>query len=186
VTNILAIGTSPRPHSNSTALLDVFIDRYATLDDALRIVRKQVHGMRIGWCRACDACKRFGNGCVQKDDMTVLYPLVKGATIIVLATPVYWWGISAQAKTFIDRLYALDHSDFAGKHLVLLATGADEETGVQYRLIKEQFAEICSYLSIDFAGYAGVSAEDGRTAMANQVARNSVETLADRLHARLN
>ena len=52
----------------------------------------------IGFCRACDGCMRNGGTCVLKDDM---------AEILKLATPVYFYGISAQMKTFIDRTYPI-------------------------------------------------------------------------------
>lgn len=61
----------------------------------------------IGYCRACDGCMRNGGICVLKDDMVEILELFQKADVLVLATPVYFYGISAQMKTFIDRTYPI-------------------------------------------------------------------------------
>ena len=61
----------------------------------------------IGYCRACDGCMRNGGTCVLKDDMAEILELFQKADVLVLATPVYFYGISAQMKTFIDRTYPI-------------------------------------------------------------------------------
>lgn len=45
--------------------------------------------------------------CVQKDDMSQIYPVYKTADIIVLASPMYYWGITGQLKCAFDRLFAI-------------------------------------------------------------------------------
>jgi len=176
--NVLALYGSPREHSNSALLLDHFVTAFRENHPDCRIVGKKLQSMHINWCKSCNMCKRIGQGCVQKDDMAILYPLVTGADLIVLASPVYWWGISAQTKTFVDRLYALDTSCFAGKKLVLLITGADEETGIQYRLIQQQFKEICDYLKMNFVGYVAASADEDRPVSKHERILHTVRELA--------
>ena len=90
--NILAVMGSPRPSSNSTALSETFLEEEHRLSPDTRTVTKRLQGMRIQACNGCDLCKRVKQGCVLKDDMAILYPLVSGADILVFSTPVYWWG----------------------------------------------------------------------------------------------
>ena len=70
--------------------------------ELVRIMEKN-----IGFCRACDGCMRNGGTCVLKDDMAEILDLFQKADVLVLATPVYFYGISAQMKTFIDRTYPI-------------------------------------------------------------------------------
>jgi multimeric flavodoxin WrbA len=158
--NLLAIIGSPRRESNSTTLMETFVQQVRQDEPESAVVVKRLQEMTVKACTGCDMCKRIGQGCVLKDDMNVLYPLVKGADTLVLSSPVYWWGISAQLKIFIDRLYALEKNDLAGKRLFLFVTGSDGLEGIQYQLIKQQFQEICTYTGIDFAGYLPISADD--------------------------
>ena len=61
----------------------------------------------IGFCLACDACMKNGGQCLLKDDMKEVLELYNKADVLVLATPVYFYGISTQMKTFIDRTYPI-------------------------------------------------------------------------------
>ena len=176
--NVLAILGSPRLESNSTCITESFLDEFHRLCAHDTIVVKKLHGMRIQACTGCEMCKRIGNGCVLKDDMNVLYPLVRGADTLIYSTPVYWWGVSGQLKVFMDRLHALDHAVFEGKRLLVITTGADGLNGIQYQLIQRQFQEICEYLSMKFAGYLPVSADDEHPAASNPSALEAARELA--------
>ena len=67
----------------------------------------RIMDQNIGFCRACDGCVRNGGTCILKDDMADILDLYQKADVLVLATPVYFYGISAQMKTFIDRTYPI-------------------------------------------------------------------------------
>ena len=54
--------------------------------------------MKIAPCLGCDGCKRGEKICVQKDDSQLLMNEMRQADYIVFATPVYWWGMTAQLK----------------------------------------------------------------------------------------
>jgi len=176
--NVLAILGSPRVESNSTCITETFLHEYHRVRSQDTIMVKKLQSMRIQACTGCEMCKRLGNGCVLKDDMNVLYPLVRGADTLVYSTPVYWWGVSGQLKVFLDRLHALDHGIFSGKRLVVITTGADALSGIQYQLIQRQFQEICEYLSIKFAGYLPVSADDEHPVASNPSALDAARELA--------
>jgi len=64
--------------------------------------------MKIKPCTGCDACRRKDQkDCILRDDMTPLYSKLRKADAIVMATPVYWFTVSAQTKLFMDRWYAM-------------------------------------------------------------------------------
>ncbi len=95
-----------------------------------------VRGKTIGFCIHCDYCLTHG-ACVQTDDMAPLYPLLQTATGIIIASPVYNGGVSAQTKAVMDRCRALaaagDHV-FQGKVGMALAVGGDRIGGQELTL----------------------------------------------------
>ena len=61
----------------------------------------------IKGCLACEYCHTKGNGnCIQKDDMQEVYTLLKKAEMLIIASPIYYHGISGQLKCVIDRFYS--------------------------------------------------------------------------------
>ena len=103
--NILIISSSPRKNGNSQMLCEQFkrgAEEKGHMVTLVRLMEK-----KIGFCRACDGCMRNDGTCVLNDDMAEILKLFQEADVIVLATPVYFYGISAQMKTFIDRTYPI-------------------------------------------------------------------------------
>jgi multimeric flavodoxin WrbA len=70
-----------------------------------------LRGKEIGPCKNCDYCIREGE-CIMKDDMYDIYPLIRDAKGLIMATPVYNGGLSAQLKAVMDRCRALGAVDF--------------------------------------------------------------------------
>ena len=76
--------------------------------------------MRIEHCRACERCAK-GNGCVIDDDMQDVYPALRDADVVVVATPMFWGYMTSQLKTLFDRLEAVVSPEYFGdKDFVLL------------------------------------------------------------------
>ncbi len=109
------------------------------LTEALKMLEKMgfetefftVRGKEIGFCRHCDHCLRHKE-CTIKDDMYELYPLLEDARGIIIATPVYNGGISAQTKAVMDRcraLVAADRNFFRYKVGMAIAVGGDRIGG---------------------------------------------------------
>ena len=103
--NILIISSSPRKNGNSQMLCEQFKKGAEEKGHMVTLVR--LTEKIIGFCRACDGCMRNGGTCVLNDDMAEILKLFQKADVLVLATPVYFYGISAQMKTFIDRTYPI-------------------------------------------------------------------------------
>lgn len=102
--NVLIISSSPRRNGNSQLLCEKFKEGAEKSGNSVKLVR--LMEKKIGFCHACDACMKTGK-CVLNDDMNELLEDFQKAEVIVLATPVYFYGISAQMKTFIDRTYPI-------------------------------------------------------------------------------
>ena len=142
--NILLISGSPRKNGNTNALLAQLA---AGIQEAGRhtVETVDVTRMKIAPCLGCDGCKRGEKVCVQKDDTQALMEQMRKADFIIFGTPVYWWGMTAQLKLAIDRLYA-DSGVLKNKPVGLIITGADDLDSPQYRLIREQFQCMAEYV----------------------------------------
>lgn len=103
--NILIISSSPRRNGNSQLLCNQF--KKGAEDEGHHVDMIRIMDQNIGFCRACDGCMRNGGTCILRDDMANILNLYQKADVLVLATPVYFYGISAQMKTFIDRTYPI-------------------------------------------------------------------------------
>src|SRR5208337_3753190 len=109
------------------------------LTEALSILGKMgfetafftVRGNNIGFCQHCDYCLK-NKTCKLKDGMYELYPLLRRADGLVIATPVYSGGVSAQTKTVMDRcraLFAADKNVLRYKAGMAIAVGGDRAGG---------------------------------------------------------
>ncbi len=86
-----------------------------------------VHEQKIGFCKACYACKKNGV-CAQKDDMGVILEKMVQADAIVLATPVYYYSMNGQMKTLIDRTLPRYYRDkISDKDFYFIATAAEKK-----------------------------------------------------------
>lgn len=103
--NILIISSSPRKNGNSQMLCEQF--KKGAEEKGHTVILIRLMEKKIGFCRACDGCMRNDGTCVLNDDMEEILKLFQKADVLVLATPVYFYGISAQMKTFIDRTYPI-------------------------------------------------------------------------------
>jgi len=104
---ILTVLGSPRIDGNTAKLLGIFED---ALTPEHCVERVNLQGLSIAGCRECMTCRGGGveNHCAIRDDMVSLYESVLACDALVMATPVFTWSYTAQAKAFMDRLYALD------------------------------------------------------------------------------
>ena len=100
---VVGIMGSPREGGNTDRMVKWVLD--AAAEAGMQVESVALRDKRIAPCRACETCARPPHRCVTKDDMGALQALLSEAHAIVLGTPVYWWGPSAQMKTFVDRWY---------------------------------------------------------------------------------
>jgi multimeric flavodoxin WrbA len=109
------------------------------IKEALRMIEMKgyktefytVKDKKIGFCIHCDYCLQK-RGCILNDDMGLLYELLKEAEGIIIGSPVYNGGITAQTKTVLDRtraLVAADPTVLEGKKGIAVAIGGDRIGG---------------------------------------------------------
>jgi multimeric flavodoxin WrbA len=149
---ILALAGSPRQGGNSDLLLEAFLEGARSQGAAAEKV--YLNDLALRGCQACYACQKSGR-CKQRDDMTPLYPKLLAADLWVFATPVYWWGPSAQLKLALDRMFCLCHGPsrpaLKGKKAVLVATFEDLPRQATPYLLG-MFKKSLDYLDMQLAG----------------------------------
>jgi multimeric flavodoxin WrbA len=103
---VITLLGSPRKKGNSTTLANQIIkgaeSNGATVDSFY------LNGLKIKPCQGCYSCqKQDSKGCVVDDDMQTIYPKLREADRWIIASPVYWFSMSAQTKLFMDRCFAM-------------------------------------------------------------------------------
>lgn len=149
---ILVLNGSPRKNGNTEILADAFIR--GAKESGHEVVKFDTGSMKIGACRACDYCHSHNGECVQKDDMTSVYETMRSADMVVFASPIYWFAMSAQVKLAIDRFYALGMVGFHPTKAALLLDAHSE--GV-FDSAVEQYKGINAYLKWQDMGVITVS-----------------------------
>lgn len=124
---VLIISTSPRKNGNSETLADAFLKGAA---DSGNIVEKiSLYDKTIGFCKGCLACQKTGR-CVIHDDADTIAQKMLSADVLVFATPIYYYEMSGQMKTMLDRANPLFPADYAFRDVYFLSTAADNEARV--------------------------------------------------------
>ena len=159
---VLILKGSPREKGNSAALADQVAAGARQVQ--VEVDSIYLHNMDIRPCDACDLCRENDGSCVIQDDMQILYPKLLQADVIVIASPIYWFTLSAQTKLCIDRWYALDTpqgSALAGKQMGLLLTYGDDDpyTSGAINAIRT-FQDMARYLKAEVVGIVYGSASD--------------------------
>lgn len=127
--NILIVSSSFRKNGNSEMLVKEFEKGAKEAGNAVEVV--SLRDLNIGFCRGCLACQKSGK-CVIRDDAEALAEKMKNANALVFATPVYYYSVSGQLKTMLDRMNPIYGSDYKFTDVYLLATAAeDEESAVE-------------------------------------------------------
>ena len=120
--NILILSGSPRKGGNTDLLVEAFA-KGASQKHHVEVV--SVHDYKVNPCMGCNACfKNKANACVQNDDMSLIYEKMSRADMLVIASPVYFYGLSAQLKAVIDRFHNPIRDTFLLKKMALLLVGA--------------------------------------------------------------
>ena len=160
---VLVISSSLRPNSNSNALADAFAEGAASAGNEVEKI--SLRGKNIGFCRGCLACQKLGH-CVINDDAPEITEKMLHADVLVFATPIYYYEMSGQLKTLLDRANALFPSDYAFRDIYLLASATEDEPDTDERAIHGLEGWIACYEKCRLAGtvFAGGVTEPGAIA----------------------
>ncbi len=181
---VLSILGSPIRNGNTATLLHMYEKGLVEGQPDSEITEIFLQENKIQGCSGCMSCD-LGKikHCAIKDDMTEIYDLFEEANILVLATPIYFFSMTAQLKAFIDRLYAVPFEKWRGKKIVLLMTygGDDEEDSGAVNLV-HIMEYLANYTKTELAQVYGVSTRMRPDAVAeNDKALNDVYELGRRL-----
>lgn len=150
--DILVLVGSPRKDGNTEKLADAFIE--GALKNGNNITKIELRKLKINGCLGCRYCLSHEGKCVQRDDMDKIYPLIDNADMIVFATPVYFYTMSAQIKAVVDRLYAKHNFDYRISKCVLLSVAADD--GDVFEPLIDTYKHTASYLKWENVGIVTV------------------------------
>lgn len=141
---ILMINGSPHKMGTTALMMEKFMQGAKEAGHEINVydaAEELVHP-----CIACDACRKGNDGCVFKDGMEILNPMLFQSDIVVFVTPLYYFGMSTQIKAVIDRFYANNTKlrEMPKKVIVLASCGdTDDDT---FGALKHHFEAIWKYL----------------------------------------
>lgn len=141
--NILVLVGSIRENGNTYALAKEF-KRGAEKNNNVEMIG--VKDLNINPCMGCNCCfKNENNKCAINDDMNIIYEKMKNIDVLVIASPLYFYGISAKLKAIIDRFHNPIRNSFNLKGIALICCGAAKLSNMfdsvvmQYDLTKSFF-----------------------------------------------
>lgn len=130
--NVLILSSSPRRGGNSDTLCDEFMQ--GAIESGHRVEKVFLRDKTIHPCTGCGVCSQYKKPCPQKDDAAEIIGKMLAADVIVMATPVYFYAMSAQMKTLIDRCCG-PYTEMKNKEFYFIATAAEEDNGIMDRIV---------------------------------------------------
>ena len=129
---ILILSSSPRRGGNSDTLCDEFMR--GAIESGNEAEKVFLRDKTIHYCTGCSTCSLHGKPCPQKDDAAEIIEKMVAADVIVMATPVYFYTMSAQMKTLIDRCCGL-YTEMKNKEFYFIVTAAEDDRKLMERTV---------------------------------------------------
>lgn len=171
---VFIVSSTPRKNGNSDILADEFAR--GACDAGHTVTKVNIRDLSLKFCIGCMSCHRSGK-CVLNDEMNGLYEKVRSADTLVFATPVYYYAVCGQLKTFLDRLNPLYGRDNAFKEVYLLATAADGAQSAMDGAVKDIQGWIDCFDGVKLKGVLrGVGLTDAGEAESSAYAATAYET----------
>ncbi|CDD35642.1 putative uncharacterized protein [Roseburia sp. CAG:309] len=149
MSNIVVLMGSVRKGGNTDLLVQAFAEG-AEKNNTVEIIFAADY--KVNPCIGCNTCfEREGNRCFQEDDMQEIYEKLKVADVLAIASPVYFYGVSAQLKAIIDRMHTPMRNEFRIKKLALILVGAATLPEL-FDSIKVQYQLVLNYFKLEDAG----------------------------------
>ncbi|MFA7115336.1 MAG: flavodoxin family protein [Candidatus Omnitrophota bacterium] len=170
MSSILIFNGSPKDKGNTDILIEWFIEGSKNADNTIEEIQISKLNSKVNGCASCRVCQNSREyGCVIKDDVSDAVKKMANADVIVFATPLYFFSMSAQMKIIIDRMFSLYKWDndsgtmktcLKAKKMILLAS-AFEDIGLD--VLEAPFKLTAEYTGMPFssvlAANAGTSGE---------------------------
>lgn len=160
---ILVICTSMRSRSNSEMLADSFIEGAKASGNTVEKVT--LKGKTINFCKGCFSCQKTGK-CVIADSAPAITEKIRQAEVIVWASPIYYYSVSGQMKTLIDRANPLYVSEYAFRDVYFLSAATEDEKDTDDRALRTVEGWIACFPKARLAGkvFAGGVTDQGEIA----------------------
>lgn len=162
---ICILNGSPRLNGNTKEQIKHFVK--GAEEAGHQVTCFDLQKMNIHGCLGCcKGGKDAASPCVQKDDMAQIYPVYEAADVVVLASPMYYWGISGQLKCAFDRLFAVaeltpDYQNPKKDCILLMAAEGDTESN--FAPVRAFYEGLTTHLGWNNLGivYAGGNMDAG-------------------------
>lgn len=129
---VLILSSSPRRGGNSDTLCNEFMR--GAIESGNEAEKVFLRDKTIHYCTGCSTCSLHGKPCPQKDDAAEIIEKMVAANVIVMATPVYFYTMSAQMKTLIDRCCGL-YTEMKNKEFYFIVTAAEDDRKLMERTV---------------------------------------------------
>ena len=149
MSKVLVISTSLRAKSNSDILAERLVA--GARDAGHEVEHISLKWKTIGFCTGCLACQKTQK-CVLKDDAVEIAEKVKEADSLVFVTPIYYYEMSGQMKTLLDRLNPLFPSDYKFRKVYMMSVAAEDEEFVPEKAENGLKGWIDCFGKAEFAG----------------------------------
>ena len=149
MSSILVITTSLRAKSNSDILADRLVA--GVRDAGNQVEQISLKGKTIGFCRGCLACQKT-QACVLKDDAALIAEKVRNADTLVFVTPIYYYEMSGQMKTLLDRMNPLYTTDYRFRNVYMLSVAAEDEAHVPEKAVSGLQGWVDCFGKVELAG----------------------------------
>ena len=149
MSKVLVISTSLRAKSNSDILTERLIAGATDADHQVEHI--SLKGKTIQFCKGCLACQKTQK-CVLKDDANLIAEKALAADTLVFVTPIYYYEMSGQMKTLLDRLNPLYPSDYQFRNVYMMSVAAEDEPHVPDRAVNGLRGWIECFEKASFAG----------------------------------
>ena len=129
---VLILSSSPRRGGNSDTLCNEFMR--GAIESGNEAEKVFLRDKTIHYCTGCSTCSLHEKPCPQKDDAAEIIEKMVAANVIVMATPVYFYTMSAQMKTLIDRCCGL-YTEMKNKEFYFIVTAAEDDRKLMERTV---------------------------------------------------
>lgn len=177
---------SPRKKGNSTVLAEAIVRGVEAGGGKAETI--YLNGLNIKPCQGCYACKKKeDSGCAVDDDMQGVYPKLIESDAWIIASPVYWFTMTAQIKLFMDRCFALfsddlEKSPLANKRIAIAMSYGDADPFVSGCVnALRSFQDAFRYVGAKIVGMVYGSADEPGEIASNTELMNQAEELGKEL-----
>lgn len=170
---ILVLSGSPRRSGNTEIMANTFAQTAKEEGHEVHVV--YASSTRPNPCLACGYCRSHDGVCIQQDDMQDVYPLLDEADMVVFASPVYYFNLSAQIKIMLDRFYA---KGGVGFHPTCAALLLDSHSPNVFQGAIQAYHDTLHYLNWEDKGIVTIDGMTQKGSMASDERLEQVRELA--------